>query len=1154
MKKVFVCKSVLKRYTYCLFISIYFCVQICLFNPSAAAVDSMPYLATSGAQVALTEPFSPPIILGINLWMDNPLKFDFLIDRGDADPNDPDFNEELNTLVKYFLAALTIPEEQMWVNLSPYEKNRIIPEVFGKTEMGHDLLVLDYMLKQLSSSLMHPDSELGKTFWEQVYLQAKEQFHSTDIPMNTFNKIWIVPEKAMIYEHSQGAVIVESHLKVMLEEDYISLEANKNSTKHGLGAMKKNDIAIVSGVSGQIVREILIPAIEKEVNEGKTFARLRQIYHSMLLASWYKKTFKNGPLNDIYINRQKTRGVEIDDPRSNEAMYNQYVKSFQKGVVNVIKEDYDPFTQKIISRKYFSGGVTLENSDFALIAEETRFDNSGIVDAIRRVVQRLNRGIRLTLGVDALDPSGAQLSFRNLLYRSLNQQFDAYLENDPYLKKFKDTELRKAFPPAVMKALIRDRSLRAVFHIKFEQTDGDVGPLEALDQEVLDTIGGENLLNEHTSFLVGNAERALMVIRRGQQILVGVTDRYWEDTLMRGSPVANRRQDFFPLADGTWLGLKGAGDFLDEKANKTYISKYERGLAVIEEAKQARQAREVLKNGDFFPVQFLGYRLLNVLTDGEGELVPISRTELDSSVVPVLIFNRVYSPHRTDKLPQLLKNDPGLKNLWEDISRALKNNRRKAPKTVKAMIESMVRQIAVNSAYRHNHDIYKETIHLQDFTFAGEESDNEEVVGFEFMRDKIEKDLNNVYAPYVLKFFEKYKINLADLSGIFFLITELTERFAADEATKYIVAQDPLRLLQIFFSTYLSRLDDDHLQGWVKEFDVMDLDNRTVSISRPLQWIFVTKRLSAFHPYPSQNAERDSFEVMLTMQKWLNEEIQRRNMIVSMDAKTSAEPSRLLLSPDYLGPGTRSPREGDRSYGNPLYPVFNSKAVQSALKKMQDVVSPSDSVNVILSLEGSEKEIMAYSAGEKTLAESIEVLKSTFSLSSGSLTQFQELQISTLLRVLRVSAKYVLSTPMIHLVYMRANGHDLLEHYREGKEINEETRRIYSMLNNEIAALAHDDRVVASEIVKEWNTLDLGDLQTLQEVDAAMTISEAVFTKGGIDLNPAIVDMDINKQAGGLQFPQWQQVFKEVSVEGFVPFIIQMETINNANVLMGLPE
>ena len=54
-------------------------------------------------------------------------------------------------LIKYFLAALTVPEKDLWVNLSPYEKDRIVPEAFGQTEMGRDLLAQDYLLKQIDA-------------------------------------------------------------------------------------------------------------------------------------------------------------------------------------------------------------------------------------------------------------------------------------------------------------------------------------------------------------------------------------------------------------------------------------------------------------------------------------------------------------------------------------------------------------------------------------------------------------------------------------------------------------------------------------------------------------------------------------------------------------------------------------------------------------------------------------------------------------------------------------------------------------------------------------------------------------------------------------------------------------------------------------------
>src|SRR5208282_2011309 len=99
----------------------------------------------------------------------------------------------------------------------------------------------------------------------------------------TFNKVWIVPEKAVVYENTKvgTAYVVESKLKVMLEQDYLSLEKHE-----GIQSMSKNNI---NAVGSQIVREVVIPELTKEVNEDKNFSQLRQVYNSLILATWYKK-------------------------------------------------------------------------------------------------------------------------------------------------------------------------------------------------------------------------------------------------------------------------------------------------------------------------------------------------------------------------------------------------------------------------------------------------------------------------------------------------------------------------------------------------------------------------------------------------------------------------------------------------------------------------------------------------------------------------------------------------------------------------------------------------------------------------------------------------------------------------------------------------
>ena len=41
--------------------------------------------------------------------------------------------------------------------------------------MGRDLLAEDYMLKQITASLIYPEDETGKKFWKRIYEEAAEE-------------------------------------------------------------------------------------------------------------------------------------------------------------------------------------------------------------------------------------------------------------------------------------------------------------------------------------------------------------------------------------------------------------------------------------------------------------------------------------------------------------------------------------------------------------------------------------------------------------------------------------------------------------------------------------------------------------------------------------------------------------------------------------------------------------------------------------------------------------------------------------------------------------------------------------------------------------------------------------------------------------------
>ncbi len=378
---------------------------------SAQSIFNMP---ASNTMIFLSESYAPALLKGVKINPNDPLKLDFVMDLGATSFSDKQLNEESTKLIKYFLASLAIPNQDLWVNLSPYEKDKIIPLEFGQTEMGRDLLAQDFILKQITASLMYPENELGKEFWEKVYAKAQAQYGTTDIPLNTFNKVWIIPDKAVVYEKGDTAYIVDSHLKVMLEGDYVALNKGvKDMSAFPETAEKTTE---VSDLSASMVREIILPELEKEVNEGKNFVQLRQIYSSLVLATWYKRALKDSLLGKIYIEKKKIDGVQVDDKEIKQKIYNQYLDAFKNGLYNYMKDEYDPVSQTVIPRKYFSGGMlfTQKVDDAVAVTNDAAMIN-----------QELKRAVIVSAGL-GLNSNADQATLATPISDQLSRQESAF--------------------------------------------------------------------------------------------------------------------------------------------------------------------------------------------------------------------------------------------------------------------------------------------------------------------------------------------------------------------------------------------------------------------------------------------------------------------------------------------------------------------------------------------------------------------------------------------------------------------------------------------------------------------------------------------------------------------------------------------------------
>ena len=314
-----------------------------------------------GQMLATSPALNPPVMMGMRVDVKNPFNLYFIMKDGDHKLEQQERELEYRKLIKYFMASLVIPNQDMWVNLSPRESERIIPDNFSMTEMGRDLLEQDYLLKQFTSSLLFPESSPGKEFWSRIYARAYARFGTTDIPVDTFNKVWITADKADIYQKNDTAILVKSHLKVMLEQDFLA--GRDTAVKQSAGIADAGVAEPSSQMASDVMRDVVIPVIEQEVNTGAHFAALRQAYNSMIMATWFKQNLKNSLLGQVYADTGKVGGIELNDPQSKERIYRQYMEAYKAGVFNYVKEEWDAGSRELLPRKYFSGGITAIGPD-----------------------------------------------------------------------------------------------------------------------------------------------------------------------------------------------------------------------------------------------------------------------------------------------------------------------------------------------------------------------------------------------------------------------------------------------------------------------------------------------------------------------------------------------------------------------------------------------------------------------------------------------------------------------------------------------------------------------------------------------------------------------------------------------------------------------
>ncbi|MFH0728779.1 MAG: toll/interleukin-1 receptor domain-containing protein [Pseudomonadota bacterium] len=390
------------------------------FGATVGAI-STPVLASetieSSPGVELLEPsrpFIPVLIKGLGISEDAKT-LEFLIDTGHSgfDVGSPEYLNEQRKVMDYFWESLSVGVEQQWVNLSPYDSTRLLPEALSGTRLGHDMLAFDYKLKVLSASLLHPDCSSGRSYWQELYRRARAIFGTTMLPIRSFHTVTVSASRANVWvpkkswgdeplsqavrdflagSYLEASIVVGYEMKAVCDMD-VKADECMFRTKDGLEIMDHNTHPMNS-LATEVFREVIIPIIEDELNKGESFAFGRQFFLSMILATWLKNFAnenikvreefgwyidKNKPDPDRFstsmitaltdfgprltqiMSKQPTGYISPDDPAfhvpENALYYQKYLDLFKRGLYRVVRTEMGDSSGQMIGRAYFSGAL-----------------------------------------------------------------------------------------------------------------------------------------------------------------------------------------------------------------------------------------------------------------------------------------------------------------------------------------------------------------------------------------------------------------------------------------------------------------------------------------------------------------------------------------------------------------------------------------------------------------------------------------------------------------------------------------------------------------------------------------------------------------------------------------------------------------------------
>jgi len=419
-------------------------------------------------------------------------RFSLLLDQGDnLRPSTRAVTDATAKVMEYFQIGLRLPNNSFWVNLRPDSSQRVIDPDLERTDLGKVFLEADLQLKKDLAQFTAPATPAGKMYWKKLYARAESLFGQEDVTIPTMTRPWIIPGEIIIKQQGTSAYVYKATMRVMLEQDYISSRdgAQTPAALATAAAIADPRMKELNAYSTQLIKDLVLPRLNREVNASRRYAGLRQAFYSLVLAQWFKTRIASAQVGESektehgyaqmkrLIDSRDLTGLISKQPCPTQDYYRQYRKSFEQGEYK--KEEALSTPHGMVIRRYTSGGI------FGAVQPQT----AGVAaETDVLAVDPVTNGIGYDPATGAIDinPEGlinGQQAEPQLKAQgpetpdggSLSRELDSILNKD-YLKRSKILMLRKVHKLSDQKIV---EFVQSYYRLRLGQTIERLKPSDA---------------------------------------------------------------------------------------------------------------------------------------------------------------------------------------------------------------------------------------------------------------------------------------------------------------------------------------------------------------------------------------------------------------------------------------------------------------------------------------------------------------------------------------------------------------------------------------------------------------------------------------------------------------------------------------------------